>query len=575
MNSDSAKFSRFPALDAIKPAAFDLLALFGLFVAGVAIVNPFGDFPLNDDWSYGFTVKRLLETGGFFPGGWGAMTLLTNVLWGAMFCLPDGFSFDALRLSTLTIAFLGVCATYFLVLEVRQPRWIAVISALTLAFNPIYFALSHTFMTDVLFTTLSTLSVFFFARHLRRDSSQDLAIGTLLALAATLSRQLALFSPLAFALTLLLKRGVSARSVFIAMAPLAICFAVLTGFQHWLDVNGRLPALYKAHNAQLLGALDDVKGLSTKAFRNGFHVIAYLGLFLLPVLVLAIKGILATGRKRAALLLGGFFLLMTIGDAIARRHGQWVMPLMGNVLTRAGIGPLTLPDTLPPVLHYLPVLPLKFWWAVTAVAFAGGAILLASLTVCSADITPSLLHRERLSDQATANVFLILCTTIYLLPVIVTGMFDRYMLPVIPLLLAGILGIARESVARTPASLATSVRVPVLLVTAFGCFAVCTTRDYLAWNRVRWEALRHLVNEEHVPPSTIDGGFEFNALYFYDPATPLAFGKDSRGKSWWWVHDDTYQIAFGSVPGYRVVREYAYRHWLPWHVQKVVVLRRD
>jgi hypothetical protein len=30
-----------------------LIAIAGLFVLSLFVVNPIGDFPLNDDWSYG------------------------------------------------------------------------------------------------------------------------------------------------------------------------------------------------------------------------------------------------------------------------------------------------------------------------------------------------------------------------------------------------------------------------------------------------------------------------------------------------------------------------------------------
>ena len=41
------------------------------------------------------------------------------------------------------------------------------------------------------------------------------------------------------------------------------------------------------------------------------------------------------------------------------------------------------------------------------------------------------------------------------------------------------------------------------------------THDYLAWNRVRWQALDQLVRAENIAPSRIDGGFEFNGQHHY------------------------------------------------------------
>ena len=37
--------------------------LFAILLLFIALVNPFGDFPLNDDWRYASIVKGLAENG--------------------------------------------------------------------------------------------------------------------------------------------------------------------------------------------------------------------------------------------------------------------------------------------------------------------------------------------------------------------------------------------------------------------------------------------------------------------------------------------------------------------------------
>ena len=102
-NGSRSIFERFAVIDMLFIAAIWCISLF--------VVNPFaGDFPLNDDWSYASTVKHLLETGEFRPSEWFAPPSLTNALWGSLFCLPAGFSFVALRASTLTLSLLGILA---------------------------------------------------------------------------------------------------------------------------------------------------------------------------------------------------------------------------------------------------------------------------------------------------------------------------------------------------------------------------------------------------------------------------------------------------------------------------------
>ena len=95
------------------------------------------------------------------------------------------------------------------------------------------------------------------------------------------------------------------------------------------------------------------------------------------------------------------------------------------------------------------------------------------------------------------------------------------------------------------------------------------TRDYLTWNRVRWALLDEVLTSRLATPRQIDGGFEFNAWHLYDPsyvATP--------DKSWWWVDEDKFLVAFGPIPGWEVVRESRFVRWLPPGEGRIVLLTR-
>jgi hypothetical protein len=76
-----------------------------------------GNFPLNDDWSYGQAVQNLVSSHQYRLTNWTSMPLLTQVLWGTLFSLPAGFSFTALRFSTL---FLSLTALLLLFLLARS-----------------------------------------------------------------------------------------------------------------------------------------------------------------------------------------------------------------------------------------------------------------------------------------------------------------------------------------------------------------------------------------------------------------------------------------------------------------------
>jgi 4-amino-4-deoxy-L-arabinose transferase-like glycosyltransferase len=549
--------------------AVDILVITALWGIGLVIVNPYGEFPLNDDWSFGLAVKQLIEKGEFRPTGWTSMPLITQTFWGALFCMPSGFSFNALRLSTLALSLPGILGTYFLIIEFRNSRCLAIIAALTLCFSPIYFALSNTFMTDVPFAAMTVLVATCFVRCLRNDSDPALIAGTALAIAATLTRQLAIALPMGFAFSFIMIRGPKLRNVVRAVTPPGLCIVVLLAFQQWLSTTGRLPILYHDFNDKMLLALSN-PGTLWVFVENAYVACSYLGLFLLPVLLIVSEGILAADRKRAIrLFVYVTGLLVTVLAAIASISGKEAVLLpvdsplgIGNIITKTGIGPLTLPGV---DIFSIPDLPAGFWLAVTGASFLGAAMLISVFSLITANLV-SKIRSASLGDNEVAAVFLLLCTLIYLLPLLMAGFYDRYLLPLIPLLAAAGTSVFSD----TPRTIRKAIlcsAATVILGLSF--FAVCSTKDYLEWNRVRWRALHDLMTSRSVKAENIDGGFEFNGWYLYTPMY-----REDPDKSWWWVQDDSYKISFGRIPGYRVVEEYTFVHWLAPYSGRIVVQER-
>lgn len=549
----------------------DILIITSLWCISLFIINPLGNFPLNDDWSYGLTVKHLIENGVFCPPGWVSTQLITNVLWGSLFCLPFGFSFTALRLSTLILSLVGIIGVYVLIRDQQQPRWLAVITALTFGFNPIYYALSNTFMTDVPYTAITILAAVFFARSLRKGSDLDLLIGTTLAVAATLSRQLAISVPLAFAISLIVTRGFTKRDSLRAAIPLIICLGALLVYQQWLEGNGLLPALYYARTEDLLHVFRNPKQLVLSLPINTFKGLLYLGWFLLPVLIFIVVDILRSHRKQAIALLTFTIGTMVLIGGVRTLFGKdpIIMPISRNILNKSGIGPLSLHDTYILGLNHVPALPMSFWFVITAMSFLGAAFLLTALGVHAIQLVLKRWLGGKISDNEAVGIFLLLSAMIYLLPLFASNFYDRYLVPTIPFFAAGIVGVSGHFprfrlVKKKPLHFAA-----IALLTVFSLFAIGSTRDYLAWNRIRWEALNELMENNHVHVEDIDGGFEFNGFYLYDPH----YQPDSR-KSWWWVKRDIYQIDFQNIPGYKIVKEYSYPLWIPPHVGKLVMIQK-
>jgi Dolichyl-phosphate-mannose-protein mannosyltransferase len=556
-------------------AASDLLILAGLYSISLLIIWPVGNFPLNDDWAFARTVKSFLESGVYSPTPWAAMPLLTQTLLGTLFCLPAGFSFNALRCSTLVMSFAGLLFTYLAMRSVQPSRWVAVLATLTLAFNPIYFALSNTFMTDVPFTGLLIGAAFFLFRHLNGGSSLDAIVGSALALAATLSRQLALAIPVSYAVCIIwtrrFKNGWWARAV----APLLLSIGGLIAYQYWMKATGRSPLSYDKMNLRVYWMLSDPQLVLAGLSRHAGMALLYLGLFAAPVTVLLLPRLWASRKVPQVFLAAAgvavCFILIFTDNLI---HLRPLMPGAGNILVAQGIGPLTLNGALGSDTASLPSLGSLFWFAVTIVSVASVALLLATAAAGIFRAWRSYCVLT-LPIKVAARIFFLLCLLGYLFPILVVGGWDRYFVPAVPFLLLA----APSSVApslpiaclpQSSESSTTSYRiVSIVLILFMTIYSICGTHDYLNWNRARWRALSDVTVSGKAKPEEIDGGFEFNGWYLYAPDF-----KASKGKNFWWVQRDDYVVAFGELPGYRIAKEFDYSNWLPPTHRKVLLLRK-
>jgi 4-amino-4-deoxy-L-arabinose transferase-like glycosyltransferase len=545
-----------------RATAIDLLAITLLWGLAVLLVNPVGDFPLNDDWAMGETVKHLVETGSYRPSGWTSMPMITQVYWGALFCLPKGFSFTALRCSTLAMSWLGVLGVYLLIRYLGRSRLLSVLCSLALAFNPIYFALSNTFMTDVPFTALVIWSSWFLVRHLQNDSLADLLLGTALAVAATLCRQLGLCLPLAFGVALLLKRGLHRRWIVRSVLPLLVVVAALGALQYWLASTGRLPAAYNEKTERVLSVLKHPLRVPLNTVYYGWSILMYWGLFLLPVTLPVMLS--HRYRERYArhalaqgLVVGAFVLATAVRLAIVPA----LMPVHRNIIIPQGIGPVILRDSPVMNLPNLPPLPSGFWLAVTVLSLLGAALLLVHVVTSLLELPCQRRRNPSDRDDSASNFFLFAALTI-LAPLLLNGFFDRYLVPV-TVFGFGLVVLAREDLAwrwQRGQYLAS-----ILLLVGFAVFGIAGTRDYLESNRTRWRALDALLAQKGITPDQVDGGFEFNGWYKF---------KTFTNTNWWQV-DDSYAITFGELKGFTVLQKYGYRNWLPPRDGHILVLKRN
>jgi len=541
-----------------------------LTCAGLLLLtNPAGNFPIVDDWIYAVAVQNLLDTGRFALANLSAANVIAQVYWGALFCLPLGFSYEALRLSTAVLAVVGVAASYLLFRELGGTRRASGIGALTLAANPIYIQLSDSFMTDVPFAAALSVSFWLYARGVRRDNAVTIAAAFAVAAAALLIRQFALLMPIAFGAAYVARRGFGWKTLVLAMLPVAGFLALHLGYQHWMTATGRTP--------MFVTRVDELLRFATPAGVRrmalyGAQMLPYFGAFCAPLFVylLAAKRLSIHPRLSnrgfavAGLILGALLFLVLVS------HDDG-MPEFGNHLTVHGFGPLLLSDTwfgTHPVHEHLPVLPgaATFWTAMTALGcwVTACACLLGAARVV--DVVRSLRRRAELA-RLWPVVMLLTFLAGYVAALLLIGglkfVFDRYLLPTIvplcALLLLSASGSARPRLSQLAPAAA--------LLVGFAVLSVLGTHDWMAWNRARWAAIHSLL-DQGVAPTDLDAGFEFNGAQMYTAEGTVNDQQPAPDRF-------QYRILAAPAPGYDLVRTLDFPRWLWPDSYALLVLRRQ
>ena len=250
------------------------------------LIDPRGDFPLNDDWAFGLPVKAFLEHGSIRFTEFTCPTLITQMFWGGLFCLPAGFSFTALRVSTLTLGLVALVSQYFLLRRVGASPAVALVGTWTLGANPIFFSISYSFMTDVPFLCLMNLAVLLLFRGLERGRDGDLWAGLFLALLAMFIRQLALGIFVGFLVTYPFWRGIGRRWALQAVLPTVLALMALKSYEEILKAMERLPLDYYKFNLALASSLNDLAhmrlGVPKFVFLRSCTIFLYLGLIAAP-----------------------------------------------------------------------------------------------------------------------------------------------------------------------------------------------------------------------------------------------------------------------------------------------------
>jgi hypothetical protein len=544
----------------------------GIYWMCIAIVRPWGDFPINDDWQYAYLTRYFAEFGeyrAFLPV---TTSLVLQAALGSPIIQQFGFSYVALRIGTilLTTVWLLVLQAIFFLLGANRP--VRILLALTVVVNPLIFYLSVTFMSEIPAFFLVSIGWLFWLLHLKLLSSHGqkaqrwliFSLATLGALClggAFWIRQLtALFFPALIGARIFTgyrKEGwKSLPPLALQYTPSILAFAIpVIGYFVWSRTTGNFTSSFG-------------NGLTTMLLPNPAVGILGAPVFFLYATAFALPILMIVSRKNPVKLVSnrwmqawfGFVVLVVIGIAVFGDKSQGpavilhsIFPYFGNVLFHYGIGPITLTDVYP---HRLPIKPTSAAWP--WYLFQIGLLLSSTLWIVIGRRAKAIVSDSPgpKSETVVFGVILFGLNYLVLSTAFNKDIFDRYLLGFLPPILALLACTIEPKDSAEPRRLLRSI--PVLLI--FGFYSVCGVHDLFRWNEVRWEIYKQARNTG-IAADSIDGGYEINGAEFFAALWPNIDGKNVYRYPWFFP-ERRYEIALNPRPGSKVLIEKSVHTWL-------------
>ena len=460
------------------------------------------DFALDDDWAYALPVKILRDGGLLALTNWSPHTQILQIFWGWLWSLPFGFSPGALKLSTLFLATGGVWLFYKLLRKLEVEEYAALAGALCLAFNPLFFLLSNTFMTDVPYLVLVLASLLAFLRW-RKGEPKELAVCALLSAAATLVHQTGLLLPAAFSLALLLEGRQNLKTLFRLWLPTVTAIGC---WWFWIHHNGSTPAVFNAMGKDALFYYSSPLLVAKETALRLAHTALYCGLFASPLAAALIcdTALRKTLRENKALLAVGLLATVALFSFALSSGG---VTAVGNDINAVGLGTITISGDKASGFLALP-----FLWPALHLAAALSAVILVAAFASG---------RQLSSGMKTV---LLVFGLQFAVTVAMRNFFDRYFLYMLPLPLAfAVMELAARKTPLKPAFLALAL---------LGAFSWACTADYLDWNKAKWQ-LAHAAQNYGIAPDEVTAGFDYDGWHTYQKNN-AAGGKTDSSDEWSW-----------------------------------------
>jgi len=482
---------------------FRIPALFCAFCVLVCelISRPTVEMGISDDTPYVLMARHLAATGHIAYNAWATAMLGWQLYIGAAFIKLFGFSFTAVRMSTLLVSLATVILVQRIFVRAGITERNAVLATLTLVLSPLYLLLSVTYMSDIFGLFATVICLYGCLRALYAATPNATILWLCFAVATNgffgTARQIAWLGILVMLpSTLWLLRA--QRRVLIAgsaatLAGALFIFACLQWFKH-----------------QPYSVPEHIFGPTFPLFDTFFSMMCFS--LVIPFLLLPIVALfLPTLRKQSPKILAVFAILMLgylfLGIYPSHLRGGFPLePTMGgggNWISVHGTHEGHHLQGKPPLFLTVPVQAL-----ITIVCFGGLLAIVLSVWNFFSQRRASINPQPAIDSQWKQLAFLLVpyaCAyMVLLIPRAGTGwIYDRYTLE---MGLVALIFLVRYYQQRIQPQIPTA---GIVLIVIMAITGVAITHNHFALYRAR-VALANELLASGIPDTSVDNGFEYN-----------------------------------------------------------------
>ena len=559
-----------------------------LLIIGLAevLINPIGEFTLNDDWAYAKMVKNYVLDNRIYSPNAGGSIFIFQLYIGAFASKIFGFSLTLLRFIGIIIGGLGIIAMHQILMQMTNSKKFAIIGSLLFGMNPIYLNGSNSFHTDVPTTFFMLLSFYWFIKYFKTRTINSYALGVIFSIIACAIKQTSVSIGIAFSIFYIIGTKKTIRNIIIGILPFTLMGSfIFIYFYAVTYFNLDWPGAYfsRTYNWSTLQKLLNPDYATFK--QMSYHLITTtlsLGIFVSPIaLPYTFKAFYSREIKLFNYVLLTFALLLIIlilGIKIYLRSKQgvmgggiWYMPFVGYNIYDFGIGPLYNTGISPNEIPGVFVAGIAFWFIVSiigAISFISFLnIIILTKNNC---FTPLVLSGKMIFPP----FFPFMIMLISFIPYLFLYPHAKYLTLYFPFMIITIISALNIISEKNYYCFKISIKTLISCTFPIVMFGVIGTRDYMSFNRVKWDALSFLIEKEKIPVEKIDGGFEFNEWHLSHQNILVMTDDSSKKGRFWPVVDDEYIVTVTEIEGYDVYKEFKYRRWLPPRKHSINVLKR-